>query len=146
MLMPCFILNKTKTRQHNPCRHKRGRQNHATSRRNKGKTRHVQFASSISVSTQGFSVMRYKIVTVMCGSRNTCFVFLCLESGDMVSHGKSASCHGHVFHHECLSQWLDTHSTCPCCRRDLQKIVDEPSPSILPWQRETDAAFCLFVF
>jgi hypothetical protein len=61
------------------------------------------------------------------------------ETGDSVSHGK-ASC-AHVFHEECLSQWLSKQSSCPCCRKDM--II---TSGMFPWQREADAPFCLFVF
>lgn len=33
---------------------------------------------------------------------------------------------GHMFHHDCIEKWLETSSTCPCCRQltDHQIMMD----------------------
>lgn len=38
--------------------------------------------------------------------------------------------HKHVFHRECLLEWLDRHSVCPCCRRCVVTQAD--------WKRGMD--------
>jgi hypothetical protein len=81
-----------------------------------------------------------KVIFILIGVSSSQNIILpnYLETGDSVSHGK-ASC-AHVFHEECVSQWLSKQSSCPCCRKDM--IIP---PTMFPWQRDADA-FCLFVF
>ena len=54
--------------------------------------------------------------TVVTGSKQECSI--CMEPfrvGDNISFSPTEGCH-HVFHHDCLRQWLLRKTSCPCCR------------------------------
>ena len=36
-----------------------------------------------------------------------------------ITEGKQFTC-GHIFHEDCIREWLKTHDKCPVCRRSLQ--------------------------
>ncbi|KAL6586002.1 hypothetical protein OROMI_002646 [Orobanche minor] len=68
-------------------------------------------------STEDASQMVNELPTVVMGSGRSCRV--CLEGFCFGgAAGKQVSC-GHVFHENCISQWLSIHSSCPLCRRKL---------------------------
>ena len=54
---------------------------------------------------------------------------ICMEGfkvGDIVSFSPAEGCH-HIFHHNCLRQWLLRKSGCPCCRV-IMLPIDRPEP------------------
>jgi hypothetical protein len=54
---------------------------------------------------------------------------ICMEGfevGDKVSFSPAEGCH-HVFHHDCLRQWLLRKADCPCCRV-IMLPIDRPKP------------------
>ncbi|KAF5772569.1 putative transcription factor C2H2 family [Helianthus annuus] len=40
----------------------------------------------------------------------------------------------HVFHQECIDLWLESHKTCPFCRRGLETPINSPEKSPVPAQ------------
>lgn len=42
---------------------------------------------------------------------------ICLEELNKASAFTITSCN-HMFHTKCIEPWLDTNSSCPCCRKD----------------------------
>lgn len=53
------------------------------------------------------------------GSASECSICLmAYEFGDTVSWAKDEEC-DHVFHEQCILQWLDLHNNCPLCRKLL---------------------------
>ena len=44
---------------------------------------------------------------------------ICLEAVTSRTETKTAC--GHVYHKKCLSKWLETKYTCPCCRTELKE-------------------------
>ena len=49
------------------------------------------------------------------------------EEGDIITHG--TTCCQHKFHTDCLSRWLKTETSCPCCRGIMvgRKYSDDES-------------------
>ncbi|KAI3822329.1 hypothetical protein L1987_09918 [Smallanthus sonchifolius] len=43
----------------------------------------------------------------------------------------------HVFHQECIDLWLDSHKTCPFCRRSLETPINSPEKSPFEQQNTT---------
>mmetsp|Transcript_28610 Transcript_28610/g.52256 ORF Transcript_28610/g.52256 Transcript_28610/m.52256 type:complete len:99 (-) Transcript_28610:196-492(-) len=61
------------------------------------------------------------------------------EEGDHVCWSRNTMCH-HVFHRECVAEWLLRHDECPCCRLNYLSTCslessDEHDPSLLPSAR-----------
>mmetsp|Transcript_7301 Transcript_7301/g.11083 ORF Transcript_7301/g.11083 Transcript_7301/m.11083 type:complete len:271 (+) Transcript_7301:237-1049(+) len=62
---------------------------------------------------------------------NTCPICLLnYEDGDIVSTGSKCE---HLFHKDCISQWLEKHSSCPCCRSDMLRL-----PNVRRQERENN--------
>jgi len=62
---------------------------------------------------------------------NTSTCVICLDAfrvGDDVTWSKDMQCR-HVFHQECLSEWLSNpeHDDCPFCRRTILSMDDDPT-------------------
>lgn len=58
---------------------------------------------------------------------------ICLEifkPGEEVLISKASECR-HIFHEKCLSQWLNLHDECPCCRMSYLKQSERGLESIL---------------
>ena len=47
---------------------------------------------------------------------DTCCI--CLQGVDKKNPVSVLYC-GHIFHSECIYEWLSINSTCPCCRTDI---------------------------
>jgi hypothetical protein len=45
------------------------------------------------------------------------------EIGEEICWSKNSHCR-HVFHHECIEEWLLKHDNCPCCREDYLASED----------------------
>lgn len=53
-------------------------------------------------------------------TKESSFCMICLEPyliGEEVSWSRDLKCR-HVFHHECIMEWLMEHDECPCCRAE----------------------------
>lgn len=51
---------------------------------------------------------------------------ICLEAfekGDRVALSRNKSC-SHIFHVDCITQWLMKHNDCPCCRLAMFESAD----------------------
>lgn len=46
------------------------------------------------------------------------------SEGDEICWSHNAECH-HVFHRECIIEWLLQHEECPCCRHDFLNVADQ---------------------
>ena len=77
----------------------------------------------------GFSIARTwrsarSSVRTMMGAAPECSI--CLEryaEGETVAWPKADAC-DHIFHEDCLCQWLANHDECPLCRTKLVGLVD----------------------
>ncbi|KAL2942153.1 RING-H2 finger protein ATL39 [Bienertia sinuspersici] len=52
-----------------------------------------------------------------CRGMNVCVICLAVFKEDEMLRSMPKC--GHVFHSNCVDSWLQTHSTCPCCRASL---------------------------
>ncbi|KAI3447033.1 hypothetical protein Pfo_003698 [Paulownia fortunei] len=53
--------------------------------------------------------------TVVMGGVGGGHCTVCMEGFRLGGAGKQVPC-GHVFHENCISQWLSIHNSCPLCR------------------------------
>ncbi|KAD4384608.1 hypothetical protein R6Q59_011251 [Mikania micrantha] len=56
-----------------------------------------------------------------------CAICLCEFEDDNVLRLLTKCCH--VFHQECIDLWLESHKTCPFCRRSLETPISSPQKS-----------------
>lgn len=51
-------------------------------------------------------------------TKSTCDICIMdYEIGDVVASSRNTDC-GHIFHKDCILEWLQKKQTCPCCRRN----------------------------
>jgi len=53
---------------------------------------------------------------------------ICL-SDILLKEAKTTIC-SHIFHNECLNQWLSTNNNCPLCRGVIEVLIPIPSITI----------------
>mmetsp|Transcript_35515 Transcript_35515/g.47674 ORF Transcript_35515/g.47674 Transcript_35515/m.47674 type:complete len:255 (+) Transcript_35515:64-828(+) len=73
-------------------------------------------------------------------NENICAICICdFEEGDIVTHGVNC---GHVFHKECVLEWLGKHNECPTCRRDMIRAdkMTNAEKSTLSKERDDETA------
>lgn len=70
-----------------------------------------RMCSNVSVSNKLFCKEHLHIVPVVTDTCNICL--------DELNENVHMSC-GHSFHKKCISKWLLTKKTCPCCRKTLR--------------------------
>lgn len=71
-------------------------------------------------------------------SKRECTICLAeFQPKETVSWAKSKEC-SHVFHQDCLIQWLEKHNECPLCRIDILKGVDCEDPAVSPQSNNGD--------
>ena len=46
------------------------------------------------------------------------------QEGDTICWSRNSEC-DHVFHHECIEEWLLQHDDCPCCRSVYLELKDD---------------------
>ena len=104
--------------------------------KSKSKSKSISFSPTTKKNIASFSKKRKNKISQRVFRRikneqaeNTCSI--CLES--MLNNGPiiKTSCK-HKFHSECLNTWLNTKTTCPICRRQIQApiIVPQINPQL----------------
>ncbi|GLT91233.1 hypothetical protein SLE2022_091310 [Rubroshorea leprosula] len=85
------------------------------------------------VLVQSFPTFKYSTVKDFCREKYGLECSICLvEFGDDDMLRLLTTCY-HVFHQECIDLWLESHKTCPVCRKDLElseKLL-EKSPMLV---------------
>jgi hypothetical protein len=73
-----------------------------------------------SVSTRMWRGMKDSIRSMIVGGKKAeCSICLShYEAGDTVYWAKNEACN-HIYHQECVLQWLECHDDCPLCRTNL---------------------------
>ena len=57
---------------------------------------------------------------------------ICFDDLEEKEIGRMINCE-HIFHKECINQWLNVKQTCPCCRTSIKK-EDEERIIIIVWK------------
>ena len=84
--------------------------------------------ASVNNSPENVSreAMQAKLVSISTPQDNKCCE-ICLvdfmENSNNMVGSPNPKC-SHVFHDECILEWLQTKSTCPCCRADYLVVVE----------------------
>lgn len=77
---------------------------------------------NISLLQQQLSRPSVKPVQMKDMKVRTCFICLCdYEEGDIVCCSPNSQC-VHMFHQNCIEEWLMRHDDCPCCRNDYLTV------------------------
>jgi hypothetical protein len=59
------------------------------------------------------------------------------ELGDVVSQSNNSNC-DHIFHKDCILDWMQKKHSCPCCRRNYLGEEDYDSNPVIPIGRWTE--------
>lgn len=59
------------------------------------------------------------------------------EVGDVVSQSRNVNC-DHIFHKDCILDWMQKKHSCPCCRRNYLGEEDNDGIPIIPTRRWTE--------
>jgi Ring finger domain len=59
------------------------------------------------------------------------------RDGDVVAWSHNPNCH-HIFHKECMSEWLMKHSDCPICRRNFLSLEPDEYSATEPGHEADD--------
>lgn len=120
LLIHCHIFHRTLEQHediHEVLSHIENQQQLQPDDNEKGKRRHI-FGRALHQASSGVRSLRSGLLG---SNQQSVACSICLDQylvGDTICWAKTNECN-HIFHQDCIVQWLQDHDECPLCRVDI---------------------------